>query len=187
MKEIEIKVQLENSNKLTELLKREAKLIKEERQIDEYFSPKENSFTAEDPVKEWLRLRDENGVCSINYKYWHYDSAGRSNHCDEYETTIKNAQEMRSILTALKFDPIIVVDKARKSYLYGEYEVSIDEVKNLGSFVEIELKSTKEVDPQQATDAMIEFLQKFDPGKVKRDFKGYPKLLLDQLDQAHGR
>ncbi len=180
MKEIEIKVQIESDTELLAFLKREAKPVKEERQIDTYFSPKEKSFLTQDPVKEWLRLRDENGVQSINYKYWHYNQEGKTNHCDEYETEIEDSEQLKSILKALHFEPIITVDKSRQSYLFKDYEISLDHVKELGAFVEIELKSDKAQDPQQVTDEMIEFLRKFNVGKIERDYKGYPKLLLEK-------
>ncbi len=180
MTEIEIKVQIEKSQDLLAFLSQEAKLVKEELQIDEYFSPRESSFLDAEPVKEWLRLRNENNVSSINYKSWYYDADGKSSHCDEYETTIGSLAELRSILRALKFEPIITVHKQRRSYLYKEYEVSLDEVKDLGSFVEIELKSEKEQDPHDVTEGMMTFLQRFSVGVVSRDFKGYPKLLLEK-------
>lgn len=179
MKEIEIKVQIQRISKLLSFLEKDAKLVKEERQVDEYFSPKEHSFIAEEPVKEWLRLRNENGKVSLNHKLWHYDADGRSNYCDEYETSVENADELKNILIALRFEPIITVDKNRKSYLYKKYEISLDQVKSLGEFVEIELRDSTE-NPEGATKEMMEFLKKFDVGTIERNYKGYPKLLLER-------
>ncbi len=180
MKEIEIKVQVEDVAGLQNFLTQEATVVKEDQQIDQYFSPKEKSFTAMEPVKEWLRLRSEKGNHSINYKNWHYNDSGQSNYCDEYETKVENRGELESILKALHFEPIITVDKKRKSYRYKNYEISLDEVVGLGSFVEIELKSDENADPEKVTEEMLAFLKQFNPGKIERNFKGYPKLLLDK-------
>lgn len=179
MKEIEIKVQIESSKELEKFLRLSAKLIKEERQLDEYFSPKSQSYLDERPVKQWLRLRDENGQYSITYKKWHYRN-GQSNYCDEYETKLSDFKQMKMLLRALNFETIITVDKKRRSYIYEDYEVSLDTVKNLGSFVEIEYIGRKKIEPAKATAKMMKFLELFNVGKIVRNHQGYPKLLLDK-------
>ena len=38
------------------------------------------------------------------------------------------------------FVPLIVIEKIRKNFMYRDCEISIDEVRNLGNFIEIEYK-----------------------------------------------
>jgi adenylate cyclase, class 2 len=178
-KEIEIQVQIENSKDLKAFLKRKARFIGEERQIDKYFSPKHRDFLKVRPVVEWLRLRDSSGKLSINYKNWHVDKEGRSHFCDEYETPIGSIKQLENIFAPLGINRITVVDKTRKIYLYKDFEVSIDSIKGLGDFVEIEYKGklTKQ-NPQAITNEMIKFLKDLNCGKISRNYVGYPFQLL---------
>ena len=49
---------------------------------------------------------------------------------------------MENILFCLNFDKIGVIDKEREKYLYNEkYEFSFDNVKDIGLFIEIEVKN----------------------------------------------
>ena len=177
--EIEITVQIENSKPLLDFLEKEAEFKKEKHQIDEYFSPAHRNFIEIRPVKEWLRLRSEDGEYSLNYKNWHYDGNGENAHyCDEYETEIKNIDKIRKILEVLNFKSLVIVDKTRKTWVWKDYEIDVDTVKGLGDFVEIEYIGSEEVDPKEKTDEMVAFLKKLGCGKLKRDFVGYPFKLL---------
>ncbi len=178
--EIEIKVRIEKGDNLKQFLEREGTKAYINKQVDEYYTPAHEDFTAVDPVIEWLRLRDSDGKFSINYKHWHHESDGRSHHCDEYETKIDNIESLRSILTALDFKHLVTVNKLRSVWSYKEYEISLDNVEQLGSFVEIEYKgNTDDVVPSEITEQMLAFLNELDCGELQRDFRGYPYLLLE--------
>ncbi|MBZ9569403.1 class IV adenylate cyclase [Patescibacteria group bacterium] len=177
--EIEIQVNIENSKPLIEFLKKNAEFKSEKHQVDEYFSPAHRNFIAVRPVNEWLRLRDSGGKYFINYKNWYFDKDGRSYHCDEYETEIENLIQLKKILEALNFQSLVKVDKIRKVWVYKNYEISIDSVKELGDFVEIEyIGKNKKVNPKKVTEEMINFLKNIGCGKIKRNYVGYPFQLL---------
>jgi len=177
--EIEIQVNIENSKPLMDFLEKNAKFISEEHQIDEYFSPAHRDFIGVRPVKEWFRLRNSEGNYSINYKNWHFDANGKSNHCDEYETKIGNLEQIRKILNILNFKPLVKADKLRKIWRYKNYEIAIDSVKDLGDFVEIEYVGENEsVNPEIITQEMVDFLKELNCGKIKRNYVGYPFQLL---------
>lgn len=178
--EIEIKVKVENSSALMEELKRNGSLLYEDYQKDSYYTPAHRNFVEVSPVKEWLRVRDSNGKYFINYKKWIYDADGKSNHCNEHETGVVSLEEITKILLALDFKPLITVEKKRSAWKYEDYEISFDDVVDLGSFVEIEYKGKEVRDSKEITDEMIEFLKKHNVGEITRDFKGYPYLLLEQ-------
>jgi len=176
--EIEIQVKIENSQPLLEFLDKNAQFKEESHQIDEYFSPAHRDFTAVRPVKEWLRLRDSDGKYSITYKNWYYDNE-RSTHCDEYELSIANIDQMEKIMQALNFKNIATVDKIRRSWDYKNYEISMDSIKGLGDFIEVEYKGDeKNLDPKKITAEMIKFLKDVGCGKIERNYVGYPFQLL---------
>lgn len=177
--EIEIQVQVENIKPLVKFLNTSAKKILKTRQIDEYFVPKHRNFLAKKPVSEWLRLRTANGSYFLNYKNWYYGKDGKSHHCDEYETKIEDINQLKLILESLDFHPIVKVDKTRTSYLYKNYEISVDRVKGLGDFVEIEYKGKSSGKNAKAiTGKMEEFLKSFKLGTIYRNYVGYPFQLL---------
>ncbi len=177
--EIEIKVNLENVNPLLDFLESKAIFQSEKRQVDEYFSPSHDDFLAVRPVERWLRLRSANDKYSLNYKNWYFDTEGKSNHCDEFETKIEELEPIKKMLSALNFKTIVIVDKLRKTWTYQDYEIAIDAVKDLGDFVEIEyIGKDNQADPKKIADEMIVFLKNINCGKITRNYVGYPFLLL---------
>lgn len=177
--EIEIQVNIENSATLLGFLKLKGVFKHEACQIDKYFSPTENSFLATRPVSRWLRLRQTDRGCSFNYKNWYFDKEGKSNYCDEFETKIEDINTTEKILEALGFNNIAIVDKLRKIWTFGDYEIAIDSVKGLGDFVEIEyIGSDNKIDPKKVTDGMIKFLKEIGVGKITRNYVGYPFIML---------
>ena len=178
--EIEIKVKIENVEPLLKLLKSEAEFKYEDRQIDEYYNPPHKNFLLVTPIEEWLRVRNSNGKYSINHKKWHYNADGKSNHCDEIETLVGDFDVIKKLLGALDFTHLITVDKNRTTWIYKDYEISIDTVDTLGDFVEIEYIGNDKSDPKKITEGMMDFLNNLNCGKVERDFKGYPYWLLEK-------
>ncbi len=181
MKDIEIEVQLRVSktDKLIAFLENEAEFTGEAYQKDEYMVPQHRDFVAKKPVKEWLRVRESDKKSSVNYKNWHYDESGRSTHCDEYETPVEDVDQMRKIFAAIDIKPLITVEKKRKTYRYKDYEVALDEITDLGSFVEVEYKGEDHnVVPTEVTAGMIAWLKKIDCGVIERNYVGYPFMLL---------
>lgn len=177
--EIEIQVNIENSKPLVDFLEKSAQFKKENRQMDEYFSPAHRDFTSVRPVREWLRLRDSNGKYSINYKNFHYDENGKSLYCDEYESQIGDLNSLKKILEALNFKSLVAVDKIRKIWEYKDYEIALDSISGLGDFVEIEyIGKDEKVDPKKITQEMVGFLKNINCGKIKRNYVGYPFQLL---------
>lgn len=175
--EIEIQVNIEKSEALRAFLKENAEFKSENRQIDEYFSPAHRDFTSVRPVAEWLRLRDSGRHHSITYKNWHHEGE-KSFYCDEYETEVGDSGQVRKILVALDFKPLVLVDKTRQIWLYKDFEISLDSVKNLGEFVEIEYKGEEAADPKETTGRMVKLLKEIGCGEIKINYMGYPYLLL---------
>lgn len=177
--EIEIKTRVEGADKLEAFLEKHAENTGEKYQKDEYFVPPHRNFLVNEPVEEWLRLRtsDKN---VITYKKWHYDKDGRSHHSDEYETTIGDVDQLKKIFSVLDFKPVATVEKKRRTWLHGDYEVSIDSVTNLGDFVEVEFKGdvSDDPDPKRIAHDMVEFLRSAGCTKIERNYVGYPFMVL---------
>ncbi len=177
--EIEIQVQLEKVKNLLKFLKKNAKFIGKEHQIDSYFTPAHRNFLAKKPIKEWLRLRNSSGKYSVNYKNWYYDKNGKSDYCDEFETEIKDIEALEKMFKALNVKPLTVVDKTREIYRYKDFEIAIDSVKNLGDYVEMEFKGKSNgKTAKDINEEMVKFLKDRNCGKIYRNYGGYPFKLL---------
>lgn len=176
--EIEIQVIAENTKPLTEFLEKSGEFISQNHQIDDYFVPAHRDFLKERPLREWLRLRNSDGVFSINYKNWHYDQNKKSLHfCDEYESPIEDIVALRKIFDALNFKQIVTVGKERQIWIYKDYEIAIDAVRGLKETIEIEYKGER-TDKEKIVKEMIAFLKDIGCGALKIGNDGYPFQLL---------
>jgi adenylate cyclase class 2 len=64
----------------------------------------------------------------------------------EAQTAVSDLEEMTRILEGLGYRPLIVVEKTRRIWRLGECEVCLDDVAELGRFVEIEGPSETEIE-----------------------------------------
>ncbi|MBQ6143077.1 MAG: class IV adenylate cyclase [Clostridia bacterium] len=147
-KEIEIRHELLNKDQVICFLNKNGiKAFKSNRQIDTYYDNPANSFF-KDPehVNDWVRIREENGRFTFNYKHWLPEGAEIRTYCEETEYAMNSKEELNKILKKLNFSgefvPFVVVNKFRQSFMYKDCEISIDEIEGLGNFIEIEYKGT---------------------------------------------
>lgn len=176
--EIELKFPLLNLTELTQRLNKIAQpKSTNETQVDTYFSPEHKNFTKQIPISEWLRLRESKKGASINYKKWHNSDGAKTISCDEFETKIENLNVMTKILNALEFQKLITVNKSRHTWTYKDTEIAIDEVKELGNFIEIEAKGNF-ITIEDAKNHLYLILKELDAKIGEQDFEGYPLLLL---------
>lgn len=176
--EIEAKFEVLDVNFVKSWLKKYAKYVSKKRTVDAYFIPHHKNFLKVEFPYEWLRLRDEGGSFSINYKHWYPQNSPENTHCDEFETSLGSIKIMDKIFLALDFIKIIEVDKCREKYMIDDIEFSLDDVRDLGYYLEIEYKGNK-----QNIDLAHRVFEKY--SKIlsnalgARNYRGYPYLLLE--------
>jgi len=138
MLEIEVKIEVPNLSPIRTRMDElhVIPLILEERDI--YYSPMDKNFAKTD---EALRVRYSNGSCSLTYKGPRMK--GRSTKArEEVTVTLDSGENIEKILDSLGFLRVFEVKKRREFYQYQGAIVCIDEVEDLGSFIEIEMSST---------------------------------------------
>lgn len=176
--EVELKFPLMNSLELIEKLKSIAKLgIQRDFQKDIYYNSAHRNFLSEKPISEWLRLRESKKGFSLNYKKWHNEDGNKTVSCDEFETKIDNIEAFKKLFENLNFKELIVVEKNRSIWDYRDTEIAIDEVKELGNFIEIEAKGNF-VNIEEAKMHLYSILKEIEAKVGEQDFEGYPYLLL---------
>ena len=118
------------------LLNNQTNFLTETLHIDTYYKTnKENTY---------LRIGARGNKSILTYKY------KRDSFCDEWEVEIDDASNLDKIFKALGMTSLATVEKVRTCYMYKDkYEIGLDRVKNLGYFIEIEIKKyTKDIEKE---------------------------------------
>jgi adenylate cyclase, class 2 len=129
------------------LQERGAHLEKPIEQSDQYFAHPCRDFAKSD---EALRIRVVGDKSFVTYKGPKLDTTTKTRR--EIELPLDPADhdgtQFASLLAALGFNPVAVVRKQRRTFhiTAGEYEVdgALDDIDNLGIFVELELQANDE-------------------------------------------
>ena len=78
---------------------------------------------------------------------------------DEYEFVVSDGNAARQMLTALGWQEIVTVDKARLESKTEDYTICIDEVAKLGLFIELEVLTEDSADVKNIQQQMCNFLK----------------------------
>lgn len=176
--EIELKFPLENSVEVIEFLNKHAKSDKKDiSQKDTYYNAPHRDFVSVKYPFEWLRIRETQKGFSLDYKHFHPENVKVTDYCDEFETKVENVESLKKIMQNLNFKELICVDKNRSTWIFKDVEIAIDDVKELGNFIELELK--KEVDnPKEGKEYLYKILDELNAKVGEEDLRGYPFKLL---------
>jgi predicted adenylyl cyclase CyaB len=176
--EVEIKVIVKNPEEVEEKLKKIARFVKEKEQKDDYFTPAhEDFFDIKHPV-EYLRVRQEAGKSTIEYMFLHFDDDGKLLKTDEYETKVEDPKMMMTIMKKLDMKHKVTVTKTRKTYEYGDFEVMIDYIKELGYFIEVEAKKAGDI--IETKKRCYEILGEIGADWEETPNMGYPLMILEK-------
>lgn len=178
--EIEIQAKIKSPKEVEKKLKRVGKFVKVRKQIDKYFVPEKRNFFSKEPPIEYLRIRYEKDKNHLNYSFVHFGRNGWLRKTDEYETIIEKPEIVEEILKKLGFILKVTVIKNRRNFNCGNFEVTLDKIKGLGDFMEVEAKKNF-----GGIDKTRKACQKFLDGldieyKVER-LMGYPRMLYQKL------
>lgn len=135
--ESEIKIKVEDLEKVRKTLESlNATLLKKFEQEDVYFSPPNKNFAG--TLKYYLRVRSGKNN-SFDYHVAHGDVD-----TDETEVEIENPDKLKEILSKLDFKEDCTVKKIREEYELGKFKIVLDQIEELGFFVEIETDDGEE-------------------------------------------
>ena len=97
----------------------------------------------------------------------------------EYEVTVSSADELENILKLSGFQKAVHVRKTRQTAHHGGYEICLDEIEGLGSFIELEVMGD-EADADSIQKGMFSFLESLGISGVDQVKKGYDILMLEK-------
>lgn len=144
MNEVEVLVKV-NENKLKAINKlKQHNYIGKKIITDTYFYDplrKQMQPNNQNKLRECFRLREAKGKNSITYKKDYYDKHDLWTHSNEFETQINNPHTLKQIIKKLGFVVLVTIKSTKHFYKTKNYEIALEEVKDLGLFLEIEKKT----------------------------------------------
>ena len=173
--EIEAKLKVDSlseiEHKLGEL---GARFLCEQSQTDYYFDDVNSTLTKTD---QCLRLRkqmvEKSESCFLTYK----GSKEKSNlkRRKEIESEITDADSIHKLLLALGYKQVLIVEKKRRLWFFCKCEVALDQLPQLGDFVEIEGPDEEEISNVQNSLGLAD---------LPHIPQSYASLLKEQLQQS---
>ena len=176
MYEVEVKASLKDRKAVKEKLESlGCKFSAELHQIDHIFFSKGTPFPPPLGIGS-LRVRKQNEKSFLTLKI----PQGSRQDCIEREMEIQDGDMMIEILELLKWEKVPVVDKKRIKTNFKDIEIVLDEVKDLGTYIEAE-KIVKTADPEdrkKTQEELFKFLETLGVSKEDRIIDGKYDIML---------
>lgn len=135
MLEIEVKSKIDDISSMKEKIAVLGGHYTETRhETDHYFNHPSRDFRE---TGEAFRIRVDDDGAMVTYKG--PKLGGMTKTRMERETGVDDSETMRQILDSLGFRPAGIVEKTRCYYEYGDATLTLDSVKGLGDYIEIEM------------------------------------------------
>src|SRR3989344_8680458 len=172
MREIEIKLKVDNLEELEKKLADKGLVIsKEINQHDIVYSRIDDTHDYTESYEGCIivRIRNQDGVSILNLKK---QLSGEMDNI-EYETEVRDGEALHQILLTLGWKPTVEVKKIRKKGKLGEYEICLDKVEKLGEFIELEKMTNDDDDPDKVRDELFKALEPYGLLRKDEETKGY--------------
>ncbi|MFO0703948.1 MAG: class IV adenylate cyclase [Patescibacteria group bacterium] len=184
MKEIEILVRVHDDKKTTlEKLSR-YRFCGMTKILDIYYhDPKSPELHPDDSgaLKRCFRIRQKNNESYLTYKIDHFNANGVWVYSDEHETRTSSFAETQTIIELLGFKELVRVENERHTFTSDHYEITVDDIKELGLFMEVEsLKPPADVDVAETKQHIWEFMMGMGIKTSEESSIGKPELVFKQ-------
>jgi len=181
MIEVEIRSKINNREEIKKRLQdMDAKFIKNVRQIDKiYGHPNfldENNFIIDGGVVP--RIRAVNNTNTLEFKEIVREGGGF-----EIKADLPNIDIGIEFLQKLGFNEAFTLDKSRDYYTYNDFEICVDDVKTLGSYIEVEKNVLTPEEKDQAREDCLNLLKKISPDLTVEPRK-YGDLIQEKINQS---
>ncbi|MBX4181704.1 class IV adenylate cyclase [Candidatus Parcubacteria bacterium] len=172
MREIEVKLKGSNFEELENKLKEKGCMLSEPiSQHDTIYALKgsTNEFSQASEGDVVIRIRRMKDKAQLTLK----QQRSREGDSMEYETEVADPEAMHKILETLSWYPVVEVRKVRRKGKFGSYEVCLDEVERLGTFVELEKLCEDNADPEMVREELFKELESLGLSRNDEETRGY--------------
>ena len=180
MKEIEILVEVyDDINKVKNILKK-YKYGGLKHTVDEYYyDPKRRTLKPDknNQLSHCLRLRRKNKDYYITYKddvfqgdKWLYSN--------EYETKVESIKILKQIFKKIGLKKFIEINNKKEIYFTDKYEIALENVKDLGMFLEVEYSTNDDVSVVDIKNEIQRFIDELNINVSKELTMGKPEMYM---------
>ena len=180
MREVEIKAKVNNLTEIQALLQKEGCVFSEPvTHIDTVYVEKVGTFEDFMSNTFFPRIRQTSTGKTI-FTYKRDRDPAKTDRLDkiEYEVEVSNKDTFEKILCEFGLRAAVTTTKTRIKTKYGEYEICLDDVEGLGSFVEIEKDANDDVSYEDIHEELASILEGWRVGRSSFVNQGYDILTL---------
>lgn len=185
MKEIEILIKVnEDLEQLLNKLKDFQFIKKDKIQDIYYYDPKRKNLKPDNEMKlkECFRVRSKKDKCYLTYKKDNFKGE-KWIYSDEWETYVEDRETLLNIIKNIGFKKLVEIDNERYTYQYQDYEIILENVKELGVFLEIEYKNkvNDDKDIEHIKEKIREIINSISIKEYYELNAGKPELMLKKI------
>ena len=180
MKEIEILVEVYDSIQNVKEKLNGLEYIGEKHIIDEYYyDPKRDDLKPDinNRLLHCLRLRNKNNEYFITYKDDVFEN-DKWIYSNEYETKVDSIEMLREIFNKIGLKQFIEINNIKEIYKSDKYEISLERVKNLGNFLEVEYCTDNDIDIIEIKNEIQQFINNLNIKTSEELNMGKPEMYL---------
>ena len=173
--EIEVKAKLDDLEEVKKKLLdlgAEFSIIKQ--QDDLFFKPKGREMEDTVPGSTLVRIRNQEEKSFLTMK----EMTETSGVWGEHETEISNPDETKSILLKMGYSYLFDLNKKREHGKIGELNLCLDDVKQLGKYLEVEIIGDN---PEEGKKKILELFERIGIKEEQIEHKGYARIIFENM------
>ncbi|MCF7865174.1 MAG: class IV adenylate cyclase [Candidatus Pacebacteria bacterium] len=186
MKEIEILIEVKNTKEEALKLLGQFEFKGAKETLDVYFNnPLRTELRPDESgrLTNCYRFRLKDGKATVAYKVDHFDDSMNWTYSDEYETGIDNFDTALQIQQHLGFEELVRIDNTKYTYLTDVYEIVLEDVKDLGLFLEVEkLEQVSDDKVLEVKEGIRNFIKTLGISLGEEQNAGKPELMLRKIN-----
>ncbi len=173
-KEIEVKARLRDAGAVEKKLRElgcelsDPKTQDDRAFVDDNYGP----FDEFQPGKNILRIRKMKDKAVFTLKQPELNEQDAI----EYETEVSHPEELAEALKLMGYKEMAQVHKVRRSARYNNWEVNLDEVDGVGTFIEVECIATSDDSAKVVQEELLTFLEALGVSREDKETHGYDTL-----------
>lgn len=176
MREIEVKARLRDQVAFLAAAQRKGIVFGDA--FEQYDTTYESPLDHDHPDWSIFRIRRQKNVTIFTMKYAASERP-RDNH--EHETTVGDEAEIIRMVEHLHFHKGVDIRKRRRTARYNGFELCLDDVQHIGTFVEVEKLAADDADVDAIQGELWRLLTSLGVHDSDREFKGYSRLMHDYV------
>lgn len=180
MKEIEILVEVKDDIDTVKNKLKDFEYVGLNHTIDEYYyDPLRDDLKPDNnnQLANCLRLRAKNDNYYVTYKNDVFEGE-KWLYSNEYETKIESIEMMKEVFERLGLKKFLEIDNNKEIYKTDKYEIALEDVKDLGIFLEVEYCTDEDVDVSKIKEEIQKFIDKLEINVSEELNMGKPEMYM---------